>query len=306
MKKKKDSKMKDLLNAKGDVNMGTWTAKSGKQPKHGLGAIKPEEVKAKVPHENKIIKEKKESDNKAKQTEIIVLLDRSGSMKKISAQTVEGFNTFLNEQKNSEGEAFITLIQFDDRYEVDYKSIPVKEASDLILNETYVPRGSTALYESIGKTINELNTDRDVVFVIITDGQDNVKSEYKVEAIKKMITTLQDDNGYKFLFLAANQDAFAEGGKLGVSMRNSVSYAASGAGVTNVFQAMSSNIGSYRKSKKDLFSTGTVDFMAQASGSLGFSELQRKDSMDNSAVIKETTKETIVTKETTKETKEKK
>lgn len=240
------------------------------------------------------------TDKKANQTEIIVLLDRSGSMKKISAETVDGFNTFLEEQKNSEGEAYITLIQFDDRYEVDYKSIPVKEADNLILNETYVPRGSTALYESIGKTINELDTDRDVVFVIITDGQDNVKSEYKVEAIKKMITDLQDNDGWKFLFLAANQDAFAEGGKLGVRMSNAVSYAASGAGVTNVFQAVSSNMKSYRKSKMDLFTSGTTDFMAQSAGSLGFSEDQRKSSMD---IIKETTKETTVTKETTKEIK---
>lgn len=238
--------------------------------------VSKEDVKAKG-----TVKKESKSDNKAKQTEIIVLLDRSGSMKKISAETVDGFNTFLNEQKNSEGEAFITLIQFDDRYEVDYKSIPVKEASDLILNETYVPRGSTALYESVGKTINELNTDRDVVFVIITDGQDNVKSEYKVEAIKKMITTLQDENGWKFLFLAANQDAFAEGGKLGVRMSNAVSYAASGAGITNTFQAMSANIGSYRKSKMDLFDSGTTDYMAQSSDKLGFSDEQRKNSMDN-------------------------
>lgn len=241
------------------------------------------------------------TDAKAKQTEIIVLLDRSGSMKRISAETVEGFNTFLEEQKNSEGEAFITLIQFDDRYEVDYKSIPVKDADNLILNETYIPRGSTALYESIGRTINELKTDRDVVFVIITDGQDNIKSEYKVEAIKKMIETLQDNDGWKFLFLAANQDAFAEGGKLGVRMSNAVSYAASGAGVTNVFQAMSSNVGSYRKSKMDLFTSGSMDFMAQSADSLGFSEMQRKSSMDT--VVKETTKETTVTKETTKEIK---
>ena len=229
--------------------------------------------------------EKKEIDGKAKQTEIIVLLDRSGSMKKIAKETVEGFNTFLDEQKNSEGEAFLTLIQFDDRYEVDYRSIPVKEASDLILNETYVPRGSTALYESVGRTINELDTDRDVVFVIITDGQDNIKSEYKVEAIKKMITTLQDDNGWKFLFLAANQDAFAEGGKLGVRMSNAVSYSASGAGVTNVFQAISSNVGSYRKSKMDLYKSGSMDFMERSVDSLGFTDTQRKDSMDKNPGI---------------------
>ena len=100
-----------------------------------------------------------------------------------------------------------------------------------------------------------------------------------------MITTLQDDNGWKFLFLAANQDAFAEGGKLGVRMSNAVSYSASGAGVTNVFQAVSSNVGSYRKSKMDLYKSGSMDFMERSVDSLGFTDTQRKDSMDKNPGI---------------------
>jgi uncharacterized protein YegL len=106
---------------------------------------------------------------KAKQTEIVVVLDRSGSMQSIAGSTVDGFNTFLNEQQNAEGEAFMTLVQFDDRYEVDYKSVPVKDVSPLINGETFKPRGMTALLDAIGKTVNELETDRDVVFVIITE-----------------------------------------------------------------------------------------------------------------------------------------
>ena len=91
------------------------------------------------------------------QTEIVVLLDRSGSMASIGQATVEGFNTFLNEQKNAEGEAFMTLVQFDDRYEMNYQSLPVKDATPLILGENFIPRGSTALIDAIGKTIDELN-----------------------------------------------------------------------------------------------------------------------------------------------------
>jgi len=267
-----------------------------------------------------VVKAKKKAaktDENIKETEIVVILDRSGSMRKISAETVDGFNTFLDEQKNAEGEAFITLIQFDDRYEVDYKSVPVKEAHDLILNETYVPRGKTALYESIGRTINELDTNRDVVFVIITDGQDNVRSEFRPEAIKKMIETLQDDNGWKFLFLAANQDAFSEGGKLGVKMSNSMSYAASGSGVTNTFQAVSANIGSYRSAKAKFVSKFGVEGLQGPQGmqgaqgvalssTLGFTADQMVSAMDKSSVVKETNKVTLnngIIIETTKESK---
>jgi uncharacterized protein with von Willebrand factor type A (vWA) domain len=132
-----------------------------------------------------------------KETEIIVILDRSGSMRSIAQATVDGFNTFLNEQKNAEGDAFLTLIQFDDRYETNYKSVPLKNVPNLICGETFVPRGTTMLYGAIGRTINELETNRDVIFVIITDGMDNVASEYKPEAIKKMIETLQTENNYK-------------------------------------------------------------------------------------------------------------
>ena len=272
--------------------------------------------------ETKVEKE----EQSIKQTEIVVLLDRSGSMASIAAATVQGFNTFLNEQKNSEGEAFITLIQFDDQYEVNYKSIPVKEAYDLVLNETYIPRGSTMLYGSIGKTINELNTNRDVVFVIITDGQDNVRSEFKPDAINKMIDTLQNENGWHFLFLAANQDAVTTGGKLGVKMSNSMSYAASGAGITNTFTSAGSNIKKYRSSKMDFlsnFSSAQISALGSQGiqgfagaqgpqgfqgsqgtqgvmGSLEFVPSQRAAAMEEKTIVKETIKETIT--ETTKKT----
>ena len=224
-----------------------------------------------------------ENKQSIKQTEIVVVLDRSGSMGSIASPTVDGFNTFLNEQKNAEGEAFITLIQFDDRYEVDYKSIPVKDAKELIVNETYCPRGTTALYESIGRTINELNTERDVVFVIITDGADNVRSEFTAEAINKMINTLQDENGYKFIFLAANQDAIKAGGKLGVKAANSMSYMASADGIGNTFMSMSANLTSYRSSKSKLSRSGgglEIDSLQNLESDLKFSDTQRDSSMD--------------------------
>jgi Mg-chelatase subunit ChlD len=204
-------------------------------------------------------------------TEIVVVLDRSGSMGSIAKETVEGFNRFLLEQQNSEGEAYITLVQFDDRYQVNYKSVPVKEAQPLILGETFVPRGSTALLDAIGKTIEELETERDVVFVIITDGEENSSKTYKRDAINRIIDTLQTEEEWKFLFLAANQDAIATGSSIGIKSSNSMSYSATGDSVTSVFYSVSSNMASYRNAK--MFSSDIKDLESEIS----FKDDQRKD-----------------------------
>jgi hypothetical protein len=187
-------------------------------------------------------------ENKNTQTEIVVILDRSGSMRSIGKSTVDGFNTFLDEQQNSEGEAFLTLVQFDDRYEIDYKSSPIREVAPLILNETFVPRGNTALFDAVGKTIEELETDRDVILVIITDGHENSSNTYKREAIMKMIETKEKD-GWKVLFLAANQDAIAAGASIGVHSSKSMTWGTDSVSVLNTYANFSSNIASYRSAK---------------------------------------------------------
>lgn len=223
-------------------------------------------------------------ENNLKETEIVIVLDRSGSMASIAKATVEGFNTFLNEQKNAEGQAYLTLVQFDDRYEVNYKSIPIKEVPELISGETFVPRGSTAMLDSIGRTINEMNTDKDVVFVIITDGHENSSKEFKPEAIKKMIETLERENKWKFVYLGANQDSIFIGNSIGVKAANSMSWAASADGVGNTFMSMSANIGTYRmaKMKYSADTNVTMDaFLSQEADKLGFSKEQRDKSMDN-------------------------
>jgi hypothetical protein len=204
-------------------------------------------------------------------TEIVVVLDRSGSMRSIAQETVEGFNKFLLEQQNSEGEAYITLVQFDDRYEMNYKSIPVKEAQPLILGENFIPRGSTALLDAIGKTIEELETERDVVFVIITDGEENSSKTYKKEAINRMIDTLQEEEEWKFLFLAANQDAIATGSSIGIKTSNSMSYSGSGDSVTSVFYSVSNNMSSYRSAK--MFTSDLKDLESE----IFFKDEQRED-----------------------------
>ena len=207
------------------------------------------------------------------QTEIVVLLDRSGSMASIGQATVEGFNTFLNEQKNAEGEAFMTLVQFDDRYEMNYQSLPINDATPLVLGENFIPRGSTALIDAIGKTIEDLNTDRDVVFVIITDGEENASVTYKREAIMKMIET-QTEAGWKFLFLAANQDAIKAGGTIGIKGANSINYSSTADSTINVFANVSQNMSKYRSSK---FSNLDLD-LKSLEDELNFTDEQRDKS----------------------------
>lgn len=218
-----------------------------------------------------------EKNKNLEQTEIVVVLDRSGSMSIIGKATVEGFNKFLDEQKNSEGEAFITLVQFDDRYEMNYQSLPVKDATPLILGENFIPRGSTALFDAIGKTIEELNTDRDVVFVIITDGEENSSKTYTREAIMKMIET-QTNSGWKFLFLAANQDAIKAGGSIGIKGGNSINYSSNDTSTVNVFKNMSSNMAKYRSSKMSAANFSSDVNLKDISASLNFDEEQREDS----------------------------
>jgi hypothetical protein len=216
------------------------------------------------------------TEKKLQQTEIVVVLDRSGSMRSIDKATVEGFNKFLDEQKNSDGEAFITLVQFDDRYEMNYQSISVKDADALVLNETFIPRGGTALLDAVGKTIEELKTDRDVVFVIITDGDENASKTYKREAIMKMIET-QTNEGWKFLFLAANQDAIKAGGSIGIHHTNSVNYSSNDISTSNVFASVSDNVKQYRSSKFKSLNLDDVDLQS-FSQDLNFTDDQRDKS----------------------------
>lgn len=213
-----------------------------------------------------------------KETEIVVVLDRSGSMGSIAPATVEGFNQFLNEQQNAKGKAFITLVQFDDRYEVNYKSVPVKNASNLILGESFIPRGSTALLDAIGKTIEELQTNRDVVFVIITDGWENASKIYKREAINKMIDTLTNQEGWKFIFMGANQDAIKTGGDLGIKASNSLTYAATLDGASNAFYSMSANTASYRCAKAGAQGNIGLEGLQGYEAELEFNDEQRKKS----------------------------
>ncbi len=163
-------------------------------------------------------------------TDITVVVDRSGSMASCRKDAVGGLNTFVEEQKKLPGDATFTLIQFDDKYEVVHNGIPLKDVPVCDL----VPRGSTALLDAIGKGIattgerlKAMPEDQRpglVVFVILTDGEENASREYRNDQIKKMIEDQTNTYKWQFTYLGANQDAFTAAGNMGIVRGGTANY----------------------------------------------------------------------------------
>ena len=188
-----------------------------------------------------------------KLTLIAFLLDRSGSMQSIKSDVVGGFDTFLTEQRASDGECRVTLAQFDNRYEVVYRSIPVDDVPPLELN----PRGSTALLDSMGTLITDtaaeiaaLDEDErpgSVVVAIMTDGHENASREWRRPDIKALVEQQTNEFGWEFLYMGADQDAVEVGKGLGVKAEQAVTY---GRGKSReAMRAASGNVRAYRNAK---------------------------------------------------------
>ena len=162
-------------------------------------------------------------------TEIAYLLDMSGSMYGHTEAAITGFNDFLREQQAVEQPARISLILFDDQYEVPIDSLPVGEVCT-IDTDTYAPRGSTALLDAIGKTIKTVRKrikdlpkkqcPDQVIFAIFTDGLENASRKYTWQDIAKKIRKRQKKDGWEFLFLAAGQDAIATAAQMNIHADN--------------------------------------------------------------------------------------
>lgn len=194
-------------------------------------------------------------------TEIIFLLDRSGSMEGLVKYTIGGFNSFINNQKNESGEAKLTTVLFDDRYEILYNGVDIKIVNKMTDKE-YFTRGMTALLDAIGKTINEVgirlnntleeNRPSKVIFVITTDGEENSSYEFSQNTIKEMIERQTNKYNWQFIFLGANIDAIGIAKKFGISDKFASSYTSSSIGTDALFTTMSKTIGNYR-------GTGNID-----------------------------------------------
>jgi uncharacterized protein YegL len=202
-------------------------------------------------------------------TSISVVLDRSGSMHGLTADTIGGFNSFLAEQKKAPGEAVLTLATFADYYTLIHDCLPIQEVPELT-PATYQPSGSTALLDAIARTINATGTklsamkeeDRpsQVLLVIMTDGEENASTDFKHKQVMEMIKHQQETYSWTVVYLGANQDAIKVGTSYGISAGNTMSYAATSVGVASSYKGISSNTSSFRSSR----AKSTQDFFSQA------------------------------------------
>jgi uncharacterized protein YegL len=184
-------------------------------------------------------------------TEILAVLDISGSMATIAADAIGGFNTFLKDQQAIEGEARLTVVLFDDQYQVLYAAKPLAEAEPLT-SATFVPRGGTALMDAIGRTLQVEGARiaaegwaEKVIVCITTDGGENQSKEFNAPMVRDLVGQAEA-KGWVFVFLAANQDAFATAQFYGMSGAHAHTFAASGAGVTQGYASVSNATRSLR------------------------------------------------------------
>lgn len=205
--------------------------------------------------------------------EIVVVLDRSGSMESVRKDTIGGFNTFITDQKaNQVGEVKVTLTQFDDVYEVVYSGYPLQNVP-MLSEATYVPRGMTALLDAVGRTIvnvgDRLSKTPEherpslVIFVVLTDGQENASKEMRLDKVKEMIKHQTDKYGWQFVFLGADQNAF-QAAQMGFAASNTYNYCSTD--TSNTFMNLSKGVSGARGA------VASMDFMvncSDAAGSIG-------------------------------------
>jgi uncharacterized protein YegL len=209
-------------------------------------------------------------------TQIICILDRSGSMadKGIIVEAINGFNNFLDEQKKLKDKATITVALFDDQYQLLYDDVDIQKV-EKITKDTWTPRGMTALYDAIGKTINTVKANRvklgsekadKVLVCIVTDGLENASHEYTRDAIKNLIQDCEKED-WNFIYLAANQDAFAVGSTFGVSFGNTYTFTADAVGAQNMSMTLNNASVSYRS-----MSRSDVDYAKKSKNLIGDSD----------------------------------
>ena len=178
-------------------------------------------------------------------TEMVFVLDRSGSMISLTADTIGGFNELIEKQKKIEGDAYVTTVLFDHEYELLHDHVALGEVAPLTDRE-YFARGGTALLDAVGRTINtvgarlaatpEEERPAHVVFVITTDGMENASCEYTAKQVREMVEHQQRKYSWQFVFLGANMDAVAEAGKLGISASHAANFAPSQRGVSMMYR----------------------------------------------------------------------
>ncbi len=205
-------------------------------------------------------------------SDITIVLDRSGSMDSCKDDVIGGFNTLIKAQRKAEGEATVNLYQFDDKYETVYENKNVLDAP-LLTGRTFVPRGQTALYDAVGKTIvvtgeryagmKEEERPEKVFFVVITDGEENDSREYVFSSVKTMIEHQQEKYGWQFVFLGSEVRAVEDAVKMGVKQSHAMHYDKSAKGYDAAYVSISKNITKMRNHAVNNQNINTMNFFEE-------------------------------------------
>ena len=188
-------------------------------------------------------------------TELVFILDRSGSMGGLESDTIGGFNSMLKKQREEAGECRVTTVLFDNRYTLLHDRIDIRAVSPMTEKEYFVG-GSTALLDAMGRTIHKIaavqrNTAEEyraekVIFIIITDGAENASREYSADRVKKLIEEEKEKHGWEFLFLGANIDAVETAGRFGIAADRAVEYVPDEAGTALNYDVMCEAVSEFR------------------------------------------------------------
>lgn len=181
-------------------------------------------------------------------TEIVFILDRSGSMRGLEADTIGGFNSMIAKQKKEDGEAYVSTVLFDDQCEVLHDRVPMDKVP-VMTDEEYYVRGCTALLDAVGGAIHHIanvhkyarDEDRPekTLFVITTDGMENASKRYSYEKVQTMIKKEQEKYGWEFIFIGANIDAVQEAKRFGIRKERAVNYVHDEIGTETVYRSVS-------------------------------------------------------------------
>ena len=179
-------------------------------------------------------------------TELVFILDRSGSMMGLESDTVGGYNALLEENRKLEGEAMVTTVLFDHEIKRIHDRVPLERVRNMELTD-FQPRGCTALLDAVGSTLADMervqrilpesHRAEHVLVAIATDGLENASREYDYARVKGMIAAAQE-RGWEIIFLAANIDAAAEATRMGIRADHAMSYEASPAGTAAMYDAV--------------------------------------------------------------------
>ena len=191
-------------------------------------------------------------------TELVFVLDKSGSMSGLEDDTIGGYNAMLRKQQKKPGEAIVTTVLFDDEYELLHDRINIKEIEPITEKEYFVG-GCTALLDAIGKTIHKIynaqkymkeehRADK-VMFVITTDGMENASREYTYERISEIIEIQKKEYNWEFIFLGANIDAISTAKRVGISADRAANYYADSEGTKLNYEVVSEVISDFRANK---------------------------------------------------------